>query len=148
MKKRRDLDHGEVVPAGAKVEQRVDPTRVQERGQREHERAGGQQAAGKVRDVLPRVAAPDLAGEQRVDDAVQLGWAGARREPADDAAEAHERDAVAAREVGGRECRGRLDRRVERALLGVLGLRERVEEQHDVGALLGMLDVDVRDAAP
>ncbi len=71
----------------------------------------------------------------------------AGREPVQNAAEAHQRDAIAARQIRGGERGGSAHRGVECALLRVLGLGECVEEQDDVGALLGMLHVHVRDAA-
>ena len=101
-----------------------------------------------MRDVLPRKAKPGVAGEQRVEDAIQLPDARRlAREPVQLAAEAHERNAIAPRQVCRGERGGGVHRGVECALVRVLGFGERVEEQDDVGAVLGMLHVYVRDAA-
>ena len=100
-----------------------------------------------MRDPLPPEARPHRAGEQRVEDAIQLPRAGAAREPSQLPAETDQRHAVAPGEIGRGERRGGAHRRVERSLVRELRLRERVEEQHQVRAVLGMLDVDVWCAA-
>jgi hypothetical protein len=53
-----------------------------------------------MRDLRPAIAERDVAGDQRVDDAIELPDTGARGEPVQRAAEAHEGDAIA--EVVGR----------------------------------------------
>src|SRR3712207_7119317 len=52
--------------------QRVDPARVEQRAEREDERARRQEAARHVRDVLPPEARAHLAGDERLDDPVEL----------------------------------------------------------------------------
>ncbi len=90
--------------------------------------------------------APRWRTARRGCDRAAEGSAGAAGEPPELPAEAHERHAVAPGEIGGGERRGGAHARrafpPARALL-----RERVEEQHQVRAVLRVLDVDVRCAA-
>ena len=138
----RDLDDRQVVAAGAEIEQRRDRSLVEERRHGDHERLRRERPGGNDVDVLPRVAELDVGLEQGVDQPVALDEAAPRLEPAQDAAEGDEADAVAAFEVARAERRGRTNCALERAVVLAVAARlgEAVEEEDDVR-------VAVRDAA-
>ena len=101
----------EVVAAAAEVDQRGNRALVEERRERDDERTRRQRARRDHVDVLPRVAELDARLEQRVDEAVALHDARARLEPAQDAAERDEADAVTPLEEAGSPASPRLGRR-------------------------------------
>ena len=109
---------------------------------------GGSDARGDDRDVLPRVVEDDLRREQRVDDPVALTDAHPGRQPAEDAAERDEPDAVTALEVAGGERRGRAYGQIEGRAPARARVGERVEEEDHVGVPLGMALVDDEHVAP
>src|SRR5262249_18452209 len=98
--------------------------------------------------ILPGVAQHELRVEQRLGDPVELSHPRARRQPAQDAAEGDEADAVASPDVAGGEGRGRADGQVERARGPSPRVREGVEEEDDVGVALWMPLVYPKRAAP
>ena len=109
---------------------------------------GGSVRARDDVEVLPCVVEDDLRVEQRVDDPVELRHAGRGQQPVEHAAEADQADAVLVLEVvldeRGRGAHGA----VERGLVLTARLRERVEEEDDVGVPLGMKLVHPQLAAP
>ncbi|HVK74079.1 MAG TPA: hypothetical protein VM734_12205, partial [Kofleriaceae bacterium] len=112
------------------------------------ERARGQGSRRDHVDVLPRVAELDAGLEQRVDETILLDETTAGLEPAQNASEGHEPDAVAPLEVAaGHRC-SRADGLLERPLVGRPRLREAVEEDDDVRIPLRVALVDDERAAP
>ncbi len=145
---RRDLDEGEVEAARAQVHQRARGAVVEQRRQRDHERLRRERPRRDDVEVLPCVVEDDLRVEQRIDDPVELRHAGRGQQPVEDAAEADQADAVLVLEVvldeRGRGAHGA----VERGLVLTARLRERVEEEDDVGVALGVKLVHPQLAAP
>ena len=135
--------------AGAEIEQRRDRPLVEERRHGDHERLRRQRARRDHVDVLPGVAELDAGLEQRVDQAVALDQAAARLEPAQDAAERDEADAVATLEVPAGQRRRCAHGALERAVVLVAAARlgEAVEEEDDVGVPIGVTLVDDELAA-
>ena len=71
----------EVSAARAEVGDQSDRALIEQGGDREDQRPGREHAPRDALDRAPRVAESDLAGQQRVDDSVQLGRAERRLEP-------------------------------------------------------------------
>ena len=91
--------------------------------------------------ALPGVGVVPLRPREGGDDALELGPPHRRLDPVQHPTEGHEADPVVTREIGGRQPGRRAD------LAGERGGGEGVDEQDQVGAPLGVAEVDVGLAA-
>ena len=134
----RHLDHGQIAAPALDPGQQAGRPRVDQRGQGDHVRPGrkglrrddGQAALGERHH--------HLGVEDGVDQPVELARAEPRHDPVEVAAEAHQPDPVLHTEVGPAQRHDRLDRHAERRVEVLADLDERVEQQHDVGAAVGV----------
>ena len=145
---RRHFDHGEVAASHAQIGDESDRALVEQRCDGEDESARREDPARDALDGSPRVAERDLARQQCVDDPVQLRGPERGLDPVQGAAEVDEPNPIASCEMRADQRRGCANGGVERSARALPRLLERVEQDHNIGGLLGVAVGHVQSAAP
>lgn len=138
MRERGHLDDGHVGALSPQIGDQADRAVVEQRADRENQRSRREDPWWDALDRPPRVAEDDLAGDQRVDDSVQLGRAERRLKPVQCSAEVDKRNAISAGQMCASQRGGCADGGIEGAGPAPAGLLERIDQKHDIARVLGM----------
>src|SRR5215203_4639012 len=144
----RDFDDRQIEAAGPQIEQSADGSLVEQRRNGDDQRLRAEYRRRNELDLLPGVTEDDIGLDQGIDDAIALHESHRWLQPPQNASIADETNAIPPLQIEVGECRRRPHGLKASSFLTMTRLRERIEENDNVGVPLPMDIVHIGLAQP